>query len=328
MTDANRSRKARDKLRAQYPDGGVHPVTDNQGRRRFTWGRYTSAFNAPVSVLRISFRISGISHFDPAVVDAFIQRAQFALDLHFNNSGQLSFGDRMMADLVPATGSELPDMTIDLDPNNPDGVSPIADLDMLVELLRQQVGLTGNGESGLTSHDLENLGGTHPLDPQSTATTTIPITPSLSPELQQIFDIGLDTPAGRAYYAPSDTRLRNSALSLSPTPGRYTLDLHGSPQSASVDGTSLSAADLAALVRADPNWNGEPIHLFSCNTGQESDGFAQQLATELGVDVYAPTELAWGYPDGSSVVSSGYTDSNNQTWPRIPPDGTWQLFNP
>ncbi|MFE3446706.1 hypothetical protein ACFXNW_27065, partial [Nocardia sp. NPDC059180] len=159
---------------------------------------------------------------------------------------------------------------------------------------------------------------------------TIPLeqVEALSEELQDLYDTGLETPAGRAYYEPDDQDMRDSALALQAIPGFYTLDLHGSPEAAYIGDDELTAAELAELVRADPNWNGEPIRLFSCETGQGEDPFAQHLADELGVTVHAPTELAWGYADGTSIVSSAHCDSDTCTQPKWPPDGIWVRFHP
>ncbi|MFD4433076.1 hypothetical protein, partial [Nocardia sp. NPDC058497] len=62
----------------------MQPVTDPSGHRRFTWGRYTTALGAPVSVMRIGIHLTGAANLDPAAVAAMLQRAQFAVDLHFN----------------------------------------------------------------------------------------------------------------------------------------------------------------------------------------------------------------------------------------------------
>jgi hypothetical protein len=148
----------------------------------------------------------------------------------------------------------------------------------------------------------------------------------LSHELQRIFADGVDTPAGRAYYPPDEQDMIDSALALDPMPGYYTVDMHGDPDSTYIGDDELSPADLAALIRADPNWTGEPIRLFCCETGQGPHPFAQRLADELGVDVIAPTEMAWGYPDGSSLVSSLVVDRFGNEFPKLPPDGTWRTF--
>lgn len=47
---------------------------------------------------------------------------------------------------------------------------------------------------------------------------------------------------------------------------------------------------------------GQPIRLLSCSTGGVDDGFAQNLANKLGVDVLAPTDLLWVRPNGSFTI--------------------------
>lgn len=49
-------------------------------------------------------------------------------------------------------------------------------------------------------------------------------------------------------------------------------------------------AQAAEMIRRG-RWNGQPIWLKSC-TGKYPDGFAQQLADELGVTVWAPNTQA------------------------------------
>ncbi|MBF6144937.1 ADP-ribosyltransferase [Nocardia nova] len=151
---------------------------------------------------------------------------------------------------------------------------------------------------------------------------------SLASDLQQIFDTSLETPAGRAFYEPDDQDMIDSAMNLAPEPGYYTVDMHGSSDATYIGDESLSARQLADLLRADPNWTNEPIRLFSCETGQGDNPFAQQLANELGVTIVAPTELAWGYPNGSNVVSSLTVDHNGTEFPTWPPDGVWLAFTP
>lgn len=45
------------------------------------------------------------------------------------------------------------------------------------------------------------------------------------------------------------------------------------------------------------------IRLFSCNTGADSNGFAQNLANKLGVPVSAPTKLLWSDARGNHFVA-------------------------
>ncbi|MFD3428759.1 toxin glutamine deamidase domain-containing protein [Nocardia fluminea] len=156
VDNANQSRIARDNLRLQHPDGGVRSVANTQGGRRFTWGRFTTAFNAPVSMLRVGIHISGTGNFDPALVQALLERAQLAVDLHFNQGGQLLSGDWMMVDLVPVSDPAAADMTIDLDPANLYSTPTDADLDTLTALLREQLGLPPNG-TDMDVNDLREL---------------------------------------------------------------------------------------------------------------------------------------------------------------------------
>jgi len=68
----------------------------------------------------------------------------------------------------------------------------------------------------------------------------------------------------------------------------------------------------------------QPIRLFSCDTGKDPNGFAQQLADELGVKVTAPTEPVWSTKNGEPFVTSIGEDG----MPVKPPTGTWVEFEP
>jgi RHS repeat-associated protein len=70
-----------------------------------------------------------------------------------------------------------------------------------------------------------------------------------------------------------------------------------------------------------------PIILKSCNTGSTDDGFAQQLANEAGVPVYAPTTLVW-YKIG--LWNPGVDNMpKNRPMPRhSQKPGTYRLFHP
>ena len=66
------------------------------------------------------------------------------------------------------------------------------------------------------------------------------------------------------------------------------------------------------------------IVLWSCQTGRLDDGFAQQLANELGVVVFAPTAFVWFYPDrydgNDERFSPGRRDTSRP--------GRWRIFEP
>ena len=58
------------------------------------------------------------------------------------------------------------------------------------------------------------------------------------------------------------------------------------------------------LLHSDA-YNGQPIRLLSCNTGRLADGFAQNLANFMNVEVCAPTKYIWAYPNGKHLVAGG-----------------------
>ncbi|GAA2782072.1 hypothetical protein GCM10010452_07500 [Crossiella cryophila] len=122
----------------------------------------------------------------------------------------------------------------------------------------------------------------------------------------------------------------NAGMRVAPDPGRFTVDMHGAADRVRVGDQRLSAKDLADIIRANPDWDGEqPIRLISCQTGRNDDGFAAQLAQELGVDVLAPTKDAWIDADGNVFASSAHLDGRGQDFrPGWPPNGEWATFRP
>ena len=151
----------------------------------------------------------------------------------------------------------------------------------------------------------------------------------LSGKLRKIYAQSIETPGGRAFHDPNDAGIIRDALELPAQPGMYTVDIHGHPDKVTFLGRPLTEHDLAALIRNDPKWNGQPIWLFSCETGQLDDGFAQRLADELGVAVVAPTEIAVSDEDGNFFVATETgTDAYGEPIYHSPPDGVWRKFVP
>lgn len=147
------------------------------------------------------------------------------------------------------------------------------------------------------------------------------------------------TSVGSAFYRPEDLSYRSAAGDVPPYPGEYVLDLHGTPDVVQlVDGDGrgilqLNAIEFAEVVKRTA-WSGEPIRLFSCNTGEIENGFAQQLADVLGVPVTAPTAPVWSSSEGGPVsvsdvetvfdpVLQDYIDR-----PKKPDSGVWRTFYP
>ncbi|MBN9157554.1 MULTISPECIES: hypothetical protein [unclassified Microbacterium] len=130
---------------------------------------------------------------------------------------------------------------------------------------------------------------------------------------------------GGWHFLPEDDR--PFAGDVPRYPGEYVLDLHGSPSAVQgADGSMLTAEDFAAHVRKHTDWDGTtPIRLFSCSTGADSDGFAQQLSNHLNVEVTAPTKPVWSSSHGTPFV----TDVDPVTGKPVKPhNGSWTSFQP
>ncbi|MFP7761256.1 hypothetical protein [Marisediminicola sp. LYQ134] len=133
---------------------------------------------------------------------------------------------------------------------------------------------------------------------------------------------GKKTDAGWHFLPDKD---RAAAGDVPRYPGEYVLDLHGSPHAVQGgDGSMMNAADFAEQVRKRTDWDGEsPIRLFSCDTGSAPDGFAQQLADDLGVTVTAPTKPVWSTAGGAPFVTDIDPVTGAPVWP---PNGGWVQF--
>lgn len=100
----------------------------------------------------------------------------------------------------------------------------------------------------------------------------------------------------------SNARLIANIRKIAPKHGWYDVHAHGSEETVTVFGSSADAKALAHIIRSRSDYNGEPIRLFSCHTGEAgADGtcFAQELSDILGVPVDAPPGVTTINPDGS-----------------------------
>ena len=80
----------------------------------------------------------------------------------------------------------------------------------------------------------------------------------------------------------------------------------------------------ALLIQNSDGYSGQAIRLLSCNVGSSDNGFAQNLANKLNVEVYAPTNYLWATSNGNYFVAGmndlGMPDMNNT--------GFFKLFIP
>ena len=99
--------------------------------------------------------------------------------------------------------------------------------------------------------------------------------------------------------------------------GYFDFAAHGSPDYIEYGekGKNMSARDVARVISHNEKYNGQKVRMLSCSTGASDDGFAQQLANSLGVEVEAPTDVLYVYEDGHFKV--GYDGS-----------GTMKTFKP
>ena len=104
------------------------------------------------------------------------------------------------------------------------------------------------------------------------------------------------------------------------TNGYFDVIAHGTPNGIQIthNGQHMIVDHRTAsrLIQNSDGYNGQTIRLLSCNTGALDNGFAQNLANKLNVEVYAPTNYLWSTPNGNYFVAG----MNNRE--------TFKLFSP
>ncbi|MCX4919894.1 RHS repeat-associated core domain-containing protein [Streptomyces sp. NBC_00687] len=110
-------------------------------------------------------------------------------------------------------------------------------------------------------------------------------------------------------------------------PGYYDVIIHGMPNSfgrtadAWKKGEQMGHRTLAKLIRQDPNWDGGPIRLVSCQSGSLSGCGAQNLSNALGVEVLAPTTKIWAWSNGRFRLSDEFMGHPIGDWINYFPKG-------
>ncbi|WP_431910261.1 hypothetical protein [Micromonospora carbonacea] len=141
--------------------------------------------------------------------------------------------------------------------------------------------------------------------------------------------VATPVPAGLVWLPAADTTNLDLAARHPHVPGRYLVFAHGTPTHLTAAGTTLTAAELAALVRADPAWRpGQPVTLVSCDTAARPDGFATQLAHHLGVPVTAPTHAAWTTPDHHTFTAPTVYTADGRPRPGATGAAAWHHITP
>lgn len=122
------------------------------------------------------------------------------------------------------------------------------------------------------------------------------------------------------FMADSDRFFINASKRPDVDPdGYFDVVAHGSPNKIQIETPNgpvlVDHRTAAKLIEQQPGYNGQNIRLFSCSTGACDTGFAQNLANKLNVEVQAPTDLLWAYPNGKTLVApkalNGQPDLSN-----------------
>ena len=109
--------------------------------------------------------------------------------------------------------------------------------------------------------------------------------------------------------SPTDELLRSGASKIEPKENYFDVAMHGSQTEVCFGGNepNMDPRTLANLIKHHPDYNGENIRLFCCNTGninglQGEYCFAEELSNNLGVIVEAPDDLVYIRSNGTWYV--------------------------
>lgn len=96
----------------------------------------------------------------------------------------------------------------------------------------------------------------------------------------------------------------------------------------------MTPKEYADRIRRSPEFHGKDIRIISCQTGSLDYGAAQQLADELGVCVYAPTETVSIDEKGRMFVSDNdilaemWYNASEENKDKFVETGSWRRFKP
>ncbi|MDQ0473542.1 RHS repeat-associated core domain-containing protein [Labrys wisconsinensis] len=102
---------------------------------------------------------------------------------------------------------------------------------------------------------------------------------------------------------------------------------HGGANAIEIGGRLVDHRIAARIIQNDLQFVGQDVRLLSCNTGACLGGFAQNLSNKLGVNVVAPNNYLWAYPNGGLVVMGGRTVGGRLV-PVPSQPGQWVRFTP
>ena len=110
--------------------------------------------------------------------------------------------------------------------------------------------------------------------------------------------------------------------------GYFEVIAHGTPDEIQIvhNGKTImvDARTAARLIENSEGYNGQPIRLLSCSTGSTENGFAQNLANKLNVEVSAPSDILWATNNGNYFVAA----KNARNAPDFGAMGKFESFYP
>jgi RHS repeat-associated protein len=131
-----------------------------------------------------------------------------------------------------------------------------------------------------------------------------------------------------AEAVPASTRLigagdplGEAASWVKPEEGVFDVVVHGTPEDFQVlhNGEYVSVDQRAlASHMGKTGYQGGPVRLISCSTGQCLTSIAQDLANKLGAEVTAPSDTVWLHPNGQLTIGPAWWVNN----------GIWRIFTP
>lgn len=123
--------------------------------------------------------------------------------------------------------------------------------------------------------------------------------------------------------------------SIKPIKGFEDFMIHGQPNLVEYETTNgqwiqYTPQDFADFLREDKNgYTGGNIRLLACKSGMLDNGFAQQLANIMNVNVIAPTQTLWIKQNGEMFIDDNMILA--ELWDKgekVKQKGAWKLFTP
>ena len=147
--------------------------------------------------------------------------------------------------------------------------------------------------------------------------------------LHQVYESGRYSVGDATFMDANDAFVSNiSRRTDVDANGYFDVIAHGTPNGIQITHNGkhmiVDHRTAARLIQNSAGYNGQAIRLLSCNTGALDNGFAQNLANKLNVEVYAPTNFLWSTPNGNYFVAG----MNNSRLPDMNDVGTFKLFSP